>query len=1156
MSISRACINRPVTTLMVFLAVIILGFISLNRLPQELFPPINYPQITVLTSYEGAAPEEIETLITKIVEEAVGTVNNVKRISSNSKEGMSLVMIEFNWGTNMDFASLSVREKIDLIKERLPREAKEPIVMKYNPFDLPVMTISVTGERSPLEMRNLCRKMLKDELEKIEGVASVEITGGREREILVDVDQSRLQASGLSLLEVVNTIKLSNVNYPAGTIKEPFYEFLIRTMGEFQSVKEIDDVVASVDEPEVKDPMLTPEEAEKEKDKIGRRLIYLKDIAVIKDTMKERTSISRYKGAVGPSRDNVSLSVRKQSGANIVKVAENVRKAVERLSGTIKDVNIEIVYDQSVFIKSSVSGVKNDAINGGILAFIVLFLFLGRMWPAINISIAIPVSIMAVFFLMSFVKISLNTISLGGLALGVGMLVDAAIVVLESVSLKKGTRKDASAEGSEEVVGAITGSTFTTIAVFLPMIFVVGIAGQIFKELAFTVTFALLASWLMAMTLVPMFASFDPEIFKPIDKFLTGFAKKPFIAHQDYFSRIKDKYVDTLTYLCVQKRNLMLLVVSGLFAGSLLLLFTFDKVLLPPVDQRQFILLVDKKPGTPLEETDRVVRDIEKELMLLPEIKNFTVNIGSSKDRTQEDVLETLGGNQAQVLVNLKTKSEMQGARYSSTSEILQRLKERLSAKVNQENMEIEYLAQESFLKTAFGGEAPVIIEIKGTDLSRISVVSESLREALARVPGLYGVKTSLVEPSPETKVNINKDRASLYNLSTRDIALTAQTALKGYVSTKFKEKKEGEEIDIRVRLKEANRQNLNQLSNILIFSQVRNVQVPISELAYLSRGFGPTQIKRLDQQRAIVVSAGIFRRNFSVVKTDVERIIRHFQSNNKDYTIVLGGQNQAMNESFDSLRFALILSVVLNYMIMAAEFESLWQPFVIMFTLPLSLIGVSLALGISGTPISTVVILGLIMLGGIVVDNGIVLIDYVNVLLKEGIPIEEALISASLRRLRPILMTSLTTILGLIPLALGLGEGSELMSPMAKTVIGGLLSATFFTLFVIPAIFLVFYKFFSRFKAPAALIGNEEVAAAVVEEKPEEAPEEMLNERQRKAIELLKEKKRLTRLEYVQALGISVPTASRDLKELQDKGIIVARGPLGPGRYYVLKES
>ena len=490
MKLPDISVRRPVTTTMVFLGVLLLGFISWTRLPQELFPPITYPQITVASTYECAAPEEMETVVRKIIVESVGTVNNIKRISSTSREGLSLVMAEFNWGTNMDFAALDVREKIDLIKERLPRESGEPIVMKFNPFDLPIMTLSITGEKSPLELREISHRIIKDEIEKIEGVAQAEISGGEEREILVEIDQARLQASGVSLINVVDFLKAANLNYPAGTIKEAFYEYLVRTMGEFKEVKEIAEIATGVDETRSDIRGLRPEALEEEEEP-QRRLIFLKDIARVKDTTKERTSISRYNG-----QENISLFIKKQSGANTLRVANRVRRAVEKLIQELpKGMKIDIVYDSSFVVKEAITGVRDAALCGGVLAFFILLFFLRNVRSSLIVTVAIPISILATFSLMFFGKISLNMMSLGGLALGVGMLVDNAVVVMESIfRAKKGDPKDAAIKGANEVTNAIIASTLTTICVFLPMVFVVGLTGQLFKELAFTVTFSLIAS--------------------------------------------------------------------------------------------------------------------------------------------------------------------------------------------------------------------------------------------------------------------------------------------------------------------------------------------------------------------------------------------------------------------------------------------------------------------------------------------------------------------------------------------------------------------------------------------------------------------------------------------------------------------------------------
>ncbi len=1076
MSIARISVSRPVTVLMIFAAIILLGLISWIKLPQELFPSISYPQITVVTAYENAAPEEIESLITKVVEEACGTVNNVKRISSISKEGKSLVMVEFNWGTNMDFAALNVREKIDLIKERLPREAQDPVVMKFNPFDLPVMNLAITGPQRPVDLREICRKYLKDSIEKVDGVASATITGGEEREIVVEISQGRLRASQISIVSIVESLKSANLNYPAGTIKESFYEYLIRTMGEYQKISEIQETPAALDIPEEKAKTVKEKEQEEQK---GRRLIYLKDIATVKDGTKEHTSISRYNG-----KDSISLVIRKQSGANSIKVAEGVKKEIailteEKLARGVdtKGIEIRVTYDQSDFIKSAIGNVRDAGIQGGILSFLVLFLFLWEWVAATIITAAIPICVTATVILMYFSGINLNMMSLGGLAMGVGMVVDNANVVIENIirhqrQLNKPMR-EAVVDGATEMIAPIVGSTLTSIAVFLPFAFVTGIAGQIFKQLSFTISFSMIASILVAISLVPVLYV------------ICGQAKKS-VKMQAKIDAITEEYTERFKQLStslVDQRYQVVGIILALFAISMVVLMAIDRQFMPKVDQRQFVIKVDLEPGSRLEITDRVVRKIERKLLRMPETKDVTVNIGSPEERgaTEQSSIQTLGSNQAQILINLKPR----GARFlpgKTTDDIIQDLKSALENE-DMEKAQIDYIAQETSLGSAATQGAPIAIEVKGPDLNKLGYLASTIQSKLKRVSGVYGVKNSQVKPSPETKLNIRKDKASIYGLSVRDIAVTTQVALKGYVATKFKEKTAEEDIDIRVRLRPEDRNDMNTVSRLLVHSPM-GMDIPMSELAYMHRGKGPTEISRIDQQRSITITANVFKRNFADVAKDITSIIDSLKLSG-DYSVDLTGEQQNMKESFASLIFALTLAILLVYMIMAGEFESLWQPLLIMFAVPLALIGVAFALLFTLTPLSVVATLGVIMLGGIAVNNGIVLIEFINSLRAEGWSAKDAAIEASKTRLRPILMTSATTILGLLPLALGIGEGAELQAPLALTVLGGLTTSTFLTLIFIPCLYVIVVErlpFLDKLPEKVEIPSSKEAAARQVE--------------------------------------------------------------------------
>jgi len=1066
--LSKFSVQRPVTTVMIFLGITLFGFISWKRLPQELFPSITYPQLTVVTLYGNAAPEEIENLITRPIEEAIGTVKNLQRVKSVSREGVSMVTAEFDWGTNMGFAHLELREKIDPVKEILPLEAEDPTIMPVNPFSRPIIILSITGKESPHELLKIARRV-KEKIEKVTGVASASISGGKEREILVEVDHGRLQASKISILSLVESLKNSNLNYPAGTTKGKIYEYLIRTMGEFKTVSEIKDTVVEVDtlNPPKRPQEFNPEDLEEEsRVHEDKRLILLSDLATIEDTLKEDKSFSRYNGM-----DNISLAIQKQAEANTIQTIKRISSALEEIKLSLPgEINLNTIYDESIFIKKSIKGVTDAAIQGGVLAFLVLYMFLKSVRVSAIISTSIPISIMAVFCLMFFKGISINIMSLGGLALGVGMLVDNAIVVIENIFRHNEMgldRKEAAVKGTEEVNEAITSSTLTTIAVFLPMLFVVGIAGQLFKDLLFAVTFSLIASLLVAMTLVPLLAS-SRKITERIAK-NPGDAKPECVPANPSFDPLKkagimDIYAKLLS-TCIAHKLITTMAVLILFALSVLFILITNREFMPKIDQGEFIMKVNMPAGTRLQVTDSATKKIEKLLREIPEVKNITSIVGSSS----ENLLEIMGSHQSQLVVNLwrgklartpksGTKSHMRRARTSP--EVIQELKSMLRKDKELASAEIEYVLEETSFRSAFEAATPVVIEIKGPKLTVLKKFSDEVTKGIESIPGIYGVRSSLALPSPETKVQVNKDRASAYNLSVTDIARTALIAIRGYVATKFKE--EGREIDVTVRLRPEDRADVSKLKSLTVHSNME-VEIPLAEVAAFATGKGPSEIRRLDQQRTVLITANVFRRSLNEVIADIKEKLKSYH-NISDYSVILSGETQKIRESFKSLRFALILALILVYMIMAAQFESLWQPFIIMFTIPLSLIGVALGLLITHTSLNAIVLMGVIMLGGIVVNNGIVLIDFVNRLRREEkVESVEAVIRGGKTRIRPILMTSLTTILGLFPLALGVGEGADLSAPLAITVIGGLTTATFLTLLVIPNFYLIGEKIFER---------------------------------------------------------------------------------------------
>lgn len=1030
--------------MMVVAAVLIFGVVSLMLLPQELFPQIVFPQLTVVTPYENAAPEEIETLITKPIEEAIGTVSGVKKISSISKEGLSMVIAEFGWGQNINFAALGMREKIDLVKERLPREAEEPIVLPFNPFDKPILIMSVTSsreDRSPILFRELVRKMIKDALEKIDGVASANISGGLEREIQVEVDQDKLRARDIPILDVSKAISNANLNYPAGTIKESFYEYLIRTLGEFSKVRDIAEVVVSSggDQESAQDASARSGKGTIAKNK---NLIYVKDVAKVVDGLKERTSYSRYN-----RKDNISILIQKQALGNTVRIIDRVKEKIKELKKDLpKDINIAIVYDQSEFIKSSINGVWEAAWQGAVLVFLVLYFFLRNVWVSLIVTVTIPISVIATFSLMFFFGISINMMSLGGLAFGVGHLVDYAIVVVENIfrHTQMGEEpKKAAVIGTDEVFIAVTGSVLTNIVVFLPLIFIVGIFGQIIKDFALTLTFSFLAALIASMTFIPLLASRGKGIVLAPEGAEEGNSGKKAVSLDKvakFYENLLDKYI--------HQKGRYLGYTLLLFLVSISVFIVLDKELMPKVDQGQFTIKIDMPAGTRLSITNEVSEKMENLLLKIPEVESTSVTVGSTKESTTKSIIERLSANQAEIIVTLQKKRKLKG------SDVVQIIKEKVPS-IDLEGANTEYVLQENVLSTGGAVQAPVTVEVKGNDLATLDRLTRDIQRGLERVQGIYGVKNNLAEPSPEAKVAINKDKASLYNLSVTDIAQTTLIGLKGYVSTKFKEK--GEEFDIRVRLRKEDRDTFDKLGRLELQAP-NGMKVHLDSVASFGKGKGPSEIKRLNQERVVLVYGNIYNRPLKDITTDVLSMIKSLNIP-KDYTVKLAGETEDMKSSFESMRNAIIAAFLLVYMIMAALFESLWQPFIIMFTIPLAVIGVGWSLLITRTSVNAYVLMGFVMLCGIVVNNAIVLIDCINLFLSKGMKLQEAVVKAANVRLRPILMTALTTILGLAPMAFLGGEGAELRAPMAITVMGGLFVATFLTLIVIPALYLMFVE-------------------------------------------------------------------------------------------------
>jgi HAE1 family hydrophobic/amphiphilic exporter-1 len=764
-------------------------------------------------------------------------------------------------------------------------------------------------------------------------------------------------------------------------------------------------------------------------------MIWLKNIAKVSDTFKKTENIFRHNG-----RDSISISIKKQSGTNIVKVVENIRKGLKELEYKLPDdYKVEVLYDQSEYVEKSISGVAESAVMGGILAFLVLYLFLKNFQNSMIVAVSIPVSLMGTFILMYIQKITINMMSLGGLSLGVGMLVDNSVVVLENIhrynEMRPGQEQQNAIEGTNEVVGAITSSTLTTITVFLPFIFVSGVAGQLFKELAYTVTFSLITSLLVAITLIPRLSA--------------GVKYKEFV--EPGWSLAMKKYFHDTLNVFLKNKGVYIVTIAVFFILSTITIMSLDREFIPQTKQTDFMMKLEMLPGTPITITDHATQRIEQILKGIKEVHDITTTIGSIGDSSAKTSVSLMGPNQAEIMVKLKGKKG-----YSEY--VIGKLKNMIVEK--DIGGKIEYVAQAGVLGSALGGGAPISVEVKGESMDKLISLSKQVEKELTIIPATYGVKSTFKGYRPEIKIEVNKDRASLYDISTQNVTITAQTAIKGYVATKLKDKEK--EVDIRVALTESDRASFDKIGSILVRSPL-NVDVQLKQLAGFVETESSSEIKRKESQRIIVITSNYLGSSLSKILGKIKGRIKNLKDLTKEYTVEIAGEQEKMKESFRELMFVIILSLLFVYMIMASQFESLWQPFIVIFTVPLSAIGVAVFLLMTGTSLNVVVLLGITMLGGIVVNNGIVLISYFNILSGKEKNLDEIVVKASGTRLRPVLMTAMTTTLGLIPMAVAGGEGSELRSPLAITVIGGLLTSTFLTLYVIPAIYIIGEKFLSK---------------------------------------------------------------------------------------------
>jgi HAE1 family hydrophobic/amphiphilic exporter-1 len=1033
--------ERRVTIVMLMVAIALFGMVSLSRLKLNLLPDISYPTLTVRTELTGAAPVEVENLLTKPIEEAVGVIRNVRLVRSVSRSGQSDVTLEFLWGTDMDIAGVDVREKLDILF--LPLEAGRPLLLRFDPSSEPIMRLGMlykedadadqeSAEARLKSLRRLAEDRIKADLEAEEGTAAVKVSGGLEDEISIRVDQQKLSQLGISIEQVAARIRAENVNLSGGRLEEGNQRYLVRTINEFQSIDEIRDaIVASVSD----------------------RPVYLRDVATVERGYKDREAITRVRG-----RESVELAIYKEGDANTVQVAARIAQRLESVGESLPDeIELVTIYDQSKFISASVDDVKNAAVLGGIIAIIVLYGFLADARATTITGIAIPVSVIGTFLLMYLNNVSLNIMSLGGIALAVGMLVDNSIVVLENIVRKKEQGEDilqAAQNGTAEVAGAVIAAT--------PMVFISGIAGQLFRDQALTVTFALTFSLIVALTLIPMLASLgtgsryqnDRESTPPgwltrgvafvVRMFGLVFVGLrwlfwiilwvPSWLLQRLYRTIASIYPGLLRW-SLQHRAAVIVGAVVIFAGTMSLLPRLGTELIPQLSQGEFNVDLRLTPGAPLAETDRAIQAAQSATAEIEAVAlDFSVaGTGNRLDANPVDA----GDNTGTLSISLTPGSGR--AEENATMDAMRAELARLPG--------VQYEFSRPALMTF---SSPLQIEISGYDLEALSWVSGLVVQEMSASDRFTDIKTTVERGNPEIQIVFDQERAAKLGLAVRDIANRVVANVRGELATRYtwRDKK----IDVLVRSVDTRKSSIEEIRQLIV-NPASDRPVSLEAVADISVSQGPSEIRRIAQERVAIITANIAYGDLGAAAGEAGSIVARIPMPN-GITAIVAGQSEEMQASFQSMKFALALAIFLVYLVMASQFESLIHPFVILFTIPLALVGAVLALFITGTTVNIVALIGVIMLAGIVVNNAIVLVDLINQLRSKGKDRFDAIMEAGSARLRPILMTSLTTALGLLPMAIGFGEGSEVRTPMAITVIGGLLVSTFLTLVVIPVVY------------------------------------------------------------------------------------------------------
>ena len=1034
MWLTRLALQYPISTFLFAITILVLGFVSFQQLPVDLLPDITIPVVSTITFYSGAGPLDMEQSVTVIMERAVSSVNDVNYVQSTTREGISQVRINFNWNANLDVSLVDVVQRVNRVLNQLPDGVSQPMVLRFDITSMPVCNIAVSGDIDERDLYDLALNTIEPQIEHITGVASAQVLGGRIREIHVTLDRNRLQALQLPVQNVLTAVASSNLIIPSGDLKTGRFDYSLKTESRFNVIKPMEDVVIKT---------------------VNGVPIRIKDVASVEDSYQEQTEIIRINGKPG-----LTLSVQKLASANTVEVVDNVLRTLPKLTGIPPNIQMSLSLDQSMYIRQTISGLQQEAMLGALFAILVILFFLRNMRGTLIILVAIPLSILLAFIWFRFGNSTLNIMTFGGLALAVGRLVDDSIVELEAISRHYNHRKEgqtklqATLEAAKEVASPIFVSTLTTVIVFLPIVFLSGIAKLLFIPLTMTIAVALFGSFFVSRTVTPLMCLkyLPPE--KLLDRNSTKLSDRFRVRAHDFIESLDTWYAKYLEWTLNHRRTIIISIVA-LAVLSLGLVKFIGTEFFPDQDEGQFTTQIKLPVGTRSEVTDQFVRQVEKILRdNVPEIQTMIADIGVPSARAGLSMGRNPGSHAANIRVSLVPLDKRNRSVFEIIKDIRPKLMRLPGATI--------FMNPGGILRFLlnFGSSAPIDVEIRGYDLPTGSKLANDIGTIVRATPGATDVQITRDDNFPELRVKIDRDKAGILGISVAQISNTINTCINGSVASQFTDPVRGNQYNILVRLSEDFRSNIDDLKNIVLTTS-GGQQVLLGNIAKVEKANVPVQIDRKYQQRIVDVTANVSGRDLGSVANDIRAQVDKL-SIPAGFEVKLGGNVEQQQKTFRDLLLAFGLAILLVYVVMASQFQSLIDPFIIMFTVPLGIIGVFWTLFLTGTTLSVTSFQGIIVMVGIVVSNGILLVDYTNHLRMRDVPLHDAVIKAGVTRLKPILMTSLATVLGLIPMAFGVG-GEQTQAPLAIAVIGGLTVSTILTLFLIPTLYMIFEERFKR---------------------------------------------------------------------------------------------